>query len=342
MQTSSSSPASAPPPRLSVCVPTYRRPELLALALQCWVPELADHAAEVELVVGDNGACERTRVLVEAAAACAPARYIRHEANLIYNGNVRRLLERHVRGEWVWICGDDDFVHRGALATVLAALQAGPELDYFYVNTRFLPYEAGLPADPLEVGRSPQAVLANRDTVPRRLERVAEIVPMDAACFSGVYASIWRRRDALAAYTGDAPLVAFETLRGTFPHACHVAENFLHRPCHYFGAPLMTVSHQVSWRDYGPVFSLHWLPRLYDLLAAHGVPESQLAPHRRAQLRGAWRKLASLRRNRGAPFGRPFSIRQFIASNWRFPEFWRIGPDALLKNRLARRLAGRP
>ena len=104
----------------------------------------------------------------------------------------------------------------------------------------------------------------------------------------------------------------------------------------------MTVSHQVSWRDYGPLFSLHWLPRLYDLLAAQGVPSAALAPHRRAQLRGAWKKLAYLRRNRDTPMGRPFSFRQFVASNWRFPEFWRIGADAMLKNQFTRRLAGRP
>jgi glycosyltransferase involved in cell wall biosynthesis len=322
-------------------VPTYRRPELLALALECWMPELAANAAEVELVVGDNDACERTQALVGAAAADVPVRYVRHETNLIYNGNVRRLLERHVRGEYVWICGDDDFVHPGALATILTALITRPDLDYLYVNTRFLPFEAGLPRDPREVDRSPQAVLANRDTTDRPLARVAEIVPLDPACFSGVYASIWRRQDALAAYTRDAPLVAFETLRGTFPHACHVAENFLGQPCYYFGTPLMTVSHQVSWRDYGPLFSLHWLPRLYDLLAAQGVPAAALAPHRRAQLRGAWKKLAYLRRNRDTPMGRPFSLRQFIASNWRFPEFWRIGPDAMLKNQFMRRLTGR-
>ena len=327
-------------PLLSICIPTFQRPELLELALEFWIRELAAHASDTELIVGDNGACDRTRAICDRAAALAPVRYVRHERNLIFNGNVQRLLERHVAGQWVWICGDDDFVHRGAVAEILDVLRSPSAPDYCYVNTRSISTCELTAGERADIASSPRAILANADTVDRAMRHVAEIVSLDRACFTGIYSSIWRRTEALAAFAGSESLTAFESLEGTFPHAVYLARRMLDRPCYYFGEPLMTVSHVIRWNRFVPLFSLHWMPAHYDLLQARGIPASALEPHRRAQLHGAWGKLAQLWSNRANPHGHPFSFVRFVGRHWRYREFWMIVPRVLLKTTIARRLRG--
>jgi glycosyltransferase involved in cell wall biosynthesis len=308
---------------LSVCIPTYQRPDLLRFALEAWRRELEGLEGKVEVIVGDNGACDATRDLC-AAAGSPSVRYVRHEKNLLFNGNVQRLLQRHVAGTYAWICGDDDFIHRGALREIVASLEAHPEFSYFYVNFRYLPFEACTPETLRDAEHSPVGILENGDTRSRVLPRVAEIVALSSGGFTGSYTAIWRREEALRAFPDGLSPEAFLTLEGTVPHACHIVRHLLEKPCYYFGGPLLTASHSVSWRSYGPLFTLHWMPRYYDLLERHGIDGRLLDPARRSGLRGAWKKFRYLLQNRHTAYGRPFSPFRFAAGHARFPEFYQM------------------
>lgn len=310
-------------PWLSICIPTFRRERFLEAALRAWGSEIASYSGLVELLIGDNDASESVRALVAGMGQPDAVRYVGHAENRLFNGNVESLVRDHARGRMVWICGDDDFVHRGAVAKVLRVIGENPDLDYFYVNSRVLPLEYCTPEEMGRAEDSPHAVLENPDARDRRMARAAEIVLLSPTGFTGVYGAVWSRTEAARAFAGGSDLVAFETLKGTFPHACHIAQYFLDRPCYYFGEPLLTVSHAVSYDRYGDLFSVHWLPRFYDLLQARGIPRSHLDPvRRRLFLYRPDKKIRNLLRQRGTPYARGFSLPRFIRDHWRFREFY--------------------
>ncbi|MET4107530.1 glycosyltransferase [Hymenobacter sp. UYP22] len=112
----------SPEPLLSICVPTYHRPELLARALRSIGPLPAD----VEVIVSDNstqndaGQHITTHVLAEQPAA--RWRYYRNEPGGTAATNWTACVER-ARGHYLLMLHDDDYLLPEALPTMLQTLR---------------------------------------------------------------------------------------------------------------------------------------------------------------------------------------------------------------------------
>jgi glycosyltransferase involved in cell wall biosynthesis len=119
-------------PLLSLCIPTYNRAGLLEPMLQSLCRQCAAFGDQLEIVVSDNASTDDTRAVVDAASAVAPISYFRNAEN-VGSRNFLLAVER-ASGEYAWVLGDDDLVLDGGLRTVVDALHAHPEIDYFYVN----------------------------------------------------------------------------------------------------------------------------------------------------------------------------------------------------------------
>ncbi|WP_109451673.1 glycosyltransferase family 2 protein [Azospirillum sp. TSH64] len=111
-------------PLLSIVIPTYNRDSFLSTLLT----ELARQSAglpagTVEVVVLDNASSDRTNSVCHDIAAELPCfRYIRNPVNIGADENVLRCPEAG-SGEWLWIFGDDDILHDGALARIVDLLR---------------------------------------------------------------------------------------------------------------------------------------------------------------------------------------------------------------------------
>ena len=115
-------PPTLPPPLLSICVPTYHRPQLLARALQSIGPLLP----EVEIIVSDNSTanddCEQVARTVLARQPGRQWRYYRNPPGGNVTSNWNLCLSR-ARGRFVQMLHDDDYLLPGALPRLLAALR---------------------------------------------------------------------------------------------------------------------------------------------------------------------------------------------------------------------------
>ncbi|MBT9393587.1 glycosyltransferase [Hymenobacter sp. NST-14] len=111
----------AAPPLLSICVPTYHRPDLLARALRSVGPL----PPEVELLVSDNStANDYGQQLTAHVLAGQPAhqwRYYRNAAGGTSTTNWVACVER-ARGEYILMLHDDDYLQPGGLANILRVL----------------------------------------------------------------------------------------------------------------------------------------------------------------------------------------------------------------------------
>lgn len=111
-------------PLLSIVIPTYNRDSILESLLS----ELARQSASLpagtlEVVVLDNASSDRTGTVCRDIGGRLPGfRYIRNTVNIGADENVL-LCPQAGTGEWLWIFGDDDILHDGALAQIAGLLR---------------------------------------------------------------------------------------------------------------------------------------------------------------------------------------------------------------------------
>lgn len=127
------------PPLLTIAIPTYRRPDTLAEAVQSALSQDMDQPFEVVVVDNDPESAGH-----EALQAAVPAivganvRYLRNRRNLGMCGNSNRCVEM-ARGEWITILHDDDLVDPEFGRTMLAELSAdGARFDGLVSRKRLL------------------------------------------------------------------------------------------------------------------------------------------------------------------------------------------------------------
>jgi abequosyltransferase len=106
-------------PRLSVCIATMNRADVIGETLESIVAQAGDH---VEIVVIDGASTDNTPEILERYRQRCPAlRYVRETVN----GGVDQDFDRAVMaasGEYCWLMSDDDLLAPDAVRTVLAAI----------------------------------------------------------------------------------------------------------------------------------------------------------------------------------------------------------------------------
>lgn len=115
--------ALAPAPLLTICVPTYHRPELLTRALRSIGPLPAD----VEVLVSDNSTANDLSALVTCVGMRRqPAGQWRYYRNAPGNNVADNFLAcvQRARGHYIYHLHDDDFLRPGGLARMVAELRA--------------------------------------------------------------------------------------------------------------------------------------------------------------------------------------------------------------------------
>ncbi|MGN7203378.1 glycosyltransferase family 2 protein [Pedobacter sp. SAFR-022] len=91
---------------LSILIPTYKRPALLRRNLASIIESMVKVD---EVVVGDDGGDEETRMVCGQFASRLPLRYLRPEGKGSLATNVTRLLKAS-RMEWILLLHDDDYL----------------------------------------------------------------------------------------------------------------------------------------------------------------------------------------------------------------------------------------
>ncbi len=145
---------------LTVCIPAYNRAGLLDPLLESILSQDYD---DFDVLICEDGSPERAAIanVVQRFQQTHPGRilYEENDANLGYDGNIRRLVER-ADGQYCVFMGNDDLLCAGALASIAASIQRQPDCgvvvrsyasfegspDQFKQVFRYFPKEHVLPA----------------------------------------------------------------------------------------------------------------------------------------------------------------------------------------------------
>jgi len=110
--------------KISICIPTYKRTELLRIALNSCV---AQTFQDFEIVISDDSPDTRTQEMVRNFSAPQSVRYVRNEPGLGQARNVNQLFHL-ARGEFLALLHDDDTLMPTALADLIKPLQNNPSV----------------------------------------------------------------------------------------------------------------------------------------------------------------------------------------------------------------------
>lgn len=123
-------------PSVSVCIPTYKRPQALRQALQSVIEQ--DYAP-IEILVGDDSPDAASEPIVEQArnTTAVPIHYERHEPRLGQNANVERLFSG-ARGEYLILLHDDDILSPDAIRELMAPVLADRRVRVVYGKQRVI------------------------------------------------------------------------------------------------------------------------------------------------------------------------------------------------------------
>lgn len=120
--------------KLTVAIPTYKRPQLLEKCVRSVLASIGDHDAEI-LVCDDS--VDHTNDAVYAALDDARLRVIRNASNLGIDANICACIERSA-GDYVWLIGEDDLMRRSGITAVLEKIDALPDVPFIYVNYSYI------------------------------------------------------------------------------------------------------------------------------------------------------------------------------------------------------------
>jgi len=155
-------------PRVSIVIPTQRRPAGLAVALRSALAQTGVDPAALELIVADNDRQPSARFAVEAAARAAPFPVIYVHEPEPGVANVRNAALAAARGELIAFLDDDQEAPEGWLAALLAARER------YDGDVVFGPVRARAPAD----------VIVHRAYLERFFSRLG---PAEAGVIPGYY-----------------------------------------------------------------------------------------------------------------------------------------------------------
>lgn len=121
------------PPRVSIVVPTQRRPEGLARALGSLVWQAGIDPDGVELIVADNDAAPSAKAAVEGLIAPFPVSYVHEPRPGV--ANVRNAALAAAQGEFIAFLDDDEEAPPNWLASLLAT-QGATDADAVFGPVR--------------------------------------------------------------------------------------------------------------------------------------------------------------------------------------------------------------
>jgi glycosyltransferase involved in cell wall biosynthesis len=111
-------------PKVSICIPTYKRPDLLKVAIDSC---LAQTFQDFEIVISDDSPDAHTGEMVRKLSADPPIRYVHNLPGLGQAKNVNQLFQM-AQGEFLVLLHDDDFLMPNALSDLIAPLQENPSV----------------------------------------------------------------------------------------------------------------------------------------------------------------------------------------------------------------------
>ena len=119
---------------ISVCIPTYNRPDNL---LNCLHALSLQTRKNFEVCVSDNCSKANISKIIKIYKKKLKIKYKRNNKNLGFALNVLKVSQM-ASGEFVWFLGDDDLLIPTAIEKLTKLINKNKKADFFWINSFYL------------------------------------------------------------------------------------------------------------------------------------------------------------------------------------------------------------
>lgn len=237
-------------PLLSICIPTYNRSKFLRVMLQALLPQVAECSDQVEVWVLDNASTDETKAIIDESRSHGPVKAMQNAENLGPLKNILLGPMEFARGEYVWVLGDHNLLHPGALRRILNTLVGNPEVSAFYANFQCADFPSQWPISALGGFDGSFKYVANTETSSGLRNRWSELLTFESRFCTQIYPHIVRTQVWRTFWTGRRTGLAYSSALTTFPHTVMLLSVLSTSRAYYIGSPVLTIFNGAqSWSD---------------------------------------------------------------------------------------------
>lgn len=122
---------------LSICIPTYNRPEDLKNCINSIFIQKNVNRKNFEICVSDNYSKTNILKILKPFKKKLNIRYRRNKKNLGFAMNVLN-VSMMAKGKFIWFLGDDDLVNQNSISYLLNLIKKNESIDFFFINSFYL------------------------------------------------------------------------------------------------------------------------------------------------------------------------------------------------------------
>lgn len=279
-------------PVLSICIPTFERPQSLYNCLNSILIAKGFSDFPIEVCVSDNSSSDESLFITDLFTETLDIHYRRNLSNLGFAGNFVQVTLMS-QGEFIWLIGDDDLIMPDSLKNFSAIYKENTNVDFFYVNAFEISYRHLLSfPSPFDTRLLPTNMSRfSKYTESHRLPFEDLIDHRKSFDFlGGIFLSIFRRKDWLENincldYKFTDNLIHFRNLDTTFPHSKIFANTFMGKEAYFCAEPLsVAVSGLRNWSEYYPLIRTFRLLDLLDEYKKNGLSKVKYFRNKNATL----------------------------------------------------------
>ena len=122
---------------LSICIPTYNRPEALRNCINSIFEQKNINWKNFEVCVSDNCSKENISKVLKPFKKKINIRYKRNKKNLGFAMNLLN-VSMMAKGEFIWFLGDDDLVNQNSISYLINLIKKNKSIDFYFINSFYL------------------------------------------------------------------------------------------------------------------------------------------------------------------------------------------------------------
>jgi len=119
---------------LSICIPTYNRPENLRNCLQSISKQKSNN---FEVCISDNASNANLHKIIKPFKKKIKIKYKRNKKNLGFAVNVLNVTKM-AKGKFIWFLGDDDLLTKNSVEHLLKLIKKNKDINFFWINSYYL------------------------------------------------------------------------------------------------------------------------------------------------------------------------------------------------------------
>lgn len=121
---------------LTIAIPTFNRASFLKNQLDFLSEEIIGFEDDCEIFVSDNCSDDETSVILEEFQQKLKSVTFQVWRNQQNVGAIKNIIHciNSARSNHVWVCSDDDKLHKGVIANIISNLKAAPETGLLFLN----------------------------------------------------------------------------------------------------------------------------------------------------------------------------------------------------------------